>query len=277
MFLILTHIFKQIKEWDERHYVKTTTNIPIVGSPVKVIAVTVAYILFVLKIGPYLMRNREPFNVKLLMQVYNVFQVLVNLYMGVMGFKLLWVPDQHSFGCITSLPVTHRLKSFELFLCYLYFLVKIIDYMDTIFFVLRKSFKQITFLHVYHHVLMVLVGVMVSRYYGTGGHQLVTGDLNAFIHVIMYSYYFFSALNPNIKTSKWKRFITTAQIIQFILIIIHQLWALFISKGCTYPKILLYLNLSQAMIMIILFSNFYIKTYIRRKSNIKEDRHLKST
>ncbi|XP_037941433.1 elongation of very long chain fatty acids protein F-like [Teleopsis dalmanni] len=275
MFLILSHIFKQIKEWDERNIVKTTTNLPIVGSPVQVIALTVAYIIFVLKIGPYLMRNREPFNVKLLMQVYNVFQVFINLYMGVRATVFLWVPDQYNPGCITSLPDTHRLKPLEAHLTYLYCFIKITDYMDTIFFVLRKSFKQITFLHVYHHVLMVLSSTMVIHYYGTGGHHNVLGNLNAFIHVIMYSYYFLSASNANIKTSKWKRFITTAQIVQFIIIILHQLWPLLIVKGCTYPLTLLFLSLSQATIMLILFSNFYIKTYVK-KSSISENKHIKT-
>ncbi|XP_037941438.1 elongation of very long chain fatty acids protein F-like [Teleopsis dalmanni] len=255
MFLIISHILQQIKEWDERHAVKTTTNLPIVGSPVQVIVLTSAYILFVLKIGPYLMRNREPFNVKWLMQIYNVFQVFINLYLGVMGLRLLWVPDHHNPGCITSLPDTHRLKSFEGHMIYLYVFVKVTDYMDTIFFVLRKSFKQITFLHVYHHVLMVLSTTMVTHYYGTGGHQNLFGDVNAFVHVIMYSYYFLSALNPNIKTSKWKKFITKAQIVQFIIVIIHQLWPLLIVKGCTYSKFLLLLNLSQAIVMLILFIN----------------------
>ncbi|XP_037941437.1 elongation of very long chain fatty acids protein F-like [Teleopsis dalmanni] len=228
MFPIISHILQQIKEWDERYAVKTTTNLPIVSSPVQVIVLTSAYIIFVLKIGPYLMRNREPFNVKLLMQVYNVFQVFINLYMGFMASRLLWVPDHHNPGCITSLPNIHRLKPLESHLNYLYCFIKITDYMDTIFFVLRKSFKQITFLHVYHHVLMVLSSTMVVHYYGTGGHHTVLGNLNAFIHA-------------------WKRFITTAQIVQFIIIILHQLWPLLIVKGCTYPVILLFSNFANSL------------------------------
>ncbi|XP_037953049.1 elongation of very long chain fatty acids protein F-like isoform X2 [Teleopsis dalmanni] len=258
MFPIISHILQQIKEWDERYAVKTTTNLPIVSSPVQVIVLTVAYIIFVLKIGPYLMRNREPFNVKLLMQVYNVFQVFINLYMGFMASRLLWVPDHHNPGCITSLPNIHRLKPLESHLNYLYCFIKITDYMDTIFFVLRKSFKQITFLHVYHHVLMVLSSTMVVHYYGTGGHHTVLGNLNAFIHA-------------------WKRFITTAQIVQFIIIIVHQLWPLLIVKGCTYPVILLFSSLSQATIMLILFSKFYNKTYIKKNTKVNGDNYKKTT
>lgn len=35
-----------------------------------------------------------------------------------------------------------------------YFAAKIIELLDTIFFVLRKKNRQITFLHLYHHFMM---------------------------------------------------------------------------------------------------------------------------
>lgn len=36
-------------------------------------------------------------------------------------------------------------------LCYLYYLSKLTEFADTMFFVLRKKSSQITWLHVYHH------------------------------------------------------------------------------------------------------------------------------
>lgn len=35
-----------------------------------------------------------------------------------------------------------------------YFISKGIEYLDTVFFILRKKFSQVTFLHVYHHCSM---------------------------------------------------------------------------------------------------------------------------
>lgn len=43
-------------------------------------------------------------------------------------------------------------------LAYCYYLLKILDLFDTIFFVLRKKAQQISFLHVYHHVAILLGG-----------------------------------------------------------------------------------------------------------------------
>lgn len=36
-------------------------------------------------------------------------------------------------------------------LCYIYYLSKLTEFADTMFFVLRKKSSQITWLHVYHH------------------------------------------------------------------------------------------------------------------------------
>lgn len=41
--------------------------------------------------------------------------------------------------------------------CHIYFLVKVLDLMDTVFFVLRKKQNQVSFLHVYHHTGMVML------------------------------------------------------------------------------------------------------------------------
>lgn len=37
---------------------------------------------------------------------------------------------------------------------WLYYMAKIIELLDTVFFVLRKKHQQVSFLHVYHHTLM---------------------------------------------------------------------------------------------------------------------------
>lgn len=45
----------------------------------------------------------------------------------------------------------------ELYLSYGYFLLKVLDLADTVFFVLRKKQSHVSFLHVYHHAVMVLM------------------------------------------------------------------------------------------------------------------------
>lgn len=58
---------------------------------------------------------------------------------------------------------------------YIYFLAKISELLDTVFFVLRKKERQITFLHMYHHTVMPLISWGATKYY-PGGHGTFIGE-----------------------------------------------------------------------------------------------------
>lgn len=155
---------------------------------------------------------------------------------------------------------------------YAYFINKIMDLLDTVFFVLRKSYKQISFLHVYHHVLMVSFCYIIMRFYGTGGHFNAIGMINAFVHTAMYFYYFLSSFYPGIKMSIWwKKYITITQLAQFVIFFFHATFVLFFSEGCGFPSILLHIVILQAVVMIYMFGNFYINAYIRPVQRRKQD------
>lgn len=59
--------------------------------------------------------------------------------------------------------------------CHLYFLIKITDLLDTVFFILRKKQSQVTFLHVYHHGSMIFLTWFGCRFYA-GGHGTFLGN-----------------------------------------------------------------------------------------------------
>lgn len=45
------------------------------------------------------------------------------------------------------------------------------------------------------------------------------GALNSFVHVVMYSYYLLTALNPKYKNNLWwKKYITQLQIVRVIMV-----------------------------------------------------------
>lgn len=48
---------------------------------------------------------------------------------------------------------------------WLYYMCKITELLDTVFFVLRKKQNQITFLHLYHHTLMPICGLIGIKYF----------------------------------------------------------------------------------------------------------------
>lgn len=120
---------------------------------------------------------------------------------------------------------------------YLYFLAKISELLDTVFFVLRKRERQISFLHMYHHTVMPMISWGATKYY-PGGHGTFIGKsywflfqkksislflfdfipylgtINSFVHIVMYSYYLLSAFGPKIqKYLWWKKHITNMQMV----------------------------------------------------------------
>jgi len=53
-----------------------------------------------------------------------------------------------------------------------------------------------------------------SPYTSTGGHSTFFGLLNTFVHIVMYTYYMFSAMGPQYqKYLWWKKYLTTLQMV----------------------------------------------------------------
>lgn len=176
-----------------------------------------------------------------------------------------------NWQCMEPFPAGHERKNLERYMHFAFYINKILDLLDTVFFVLRKSYKQISFLHVYHHIMMVIGCYMILRYYGTGGHINTLGLVNSFVHTIMYFYYFLSALSPGIKASIWwKKYITISQIIQFVLLFTYASYIMVFSPDCGYPKFQLLVQMVQAVMMMYMFGNFYYKTYILRSVQRKK-------
>lgn len=95
-----------------------------------------------------------------------------------------------------------------------YFLLKVLDLLDTVFFVLRKKDRQISFLHLYHHTGMVVLTWNATKFL-PGGHGVFTGFINSIIHVIMYTYYLLALISPKYKNNLWwKKYITQMQMVR---------------------------------------------------------------
>lgn len=62
-------------------------------------------------------------------------------------------------------------------LCWYFYLLKIMDLFDTVFFVFRKKQNQVSFLHVYHHGGMVMAVWLAVKYYA-GGQNIILGMYN---------------------------------------------------------------------------------------------------
>lgn len=96
---------------------------------------------------------------------------------------------------------------------YYYFACKITELADTIIFVLRKKQNQVTFLHVYHHFIMVWNSWAFLKY-EPGYWMVFLGAVNSFVHTIMYAYYGLSAYPSLHKYLWWKKYITSLQLVR---------------------------------------------------------------
>ncbi|KAH8372261.1 hypothetical protein KR093_010846 [Drosophila rubida] len=237
---------------------------PLFGSHWPMTTIIVVYLAFVLKSGRKFMENREPYHLKNVISVYNIFQVIYNsVFFGCCAYYL-YIKPIYDRSCIISLTYDHPDKNIERLLFYAYFMNKLIDLLDTVFFVLRKSYKQITPLHLYHHVLMSYVVYWILRSYGFGGQYLTIGFLNSGVHAVMYFYYFISAQYPELKGSIWwKKYITKLQIGQFILLLIQPIYVLLLKPGCKVPYFLHFLQILVGISMITMFSKFYYTAYVK--------------
>ncbi|XP_046663615.1 elongation of very long chain fatty acids protein AAEL008004-like [Homalodisca vitripennis] len=245
-------------------------DFPLMGSPVPILVVILAYHYFVSTLGPRLMKDRPPLDMYYPMLLYNFLQIVIN---GVFVYKALiivWLPKRYSFVCepvdYSDNPVALEIAWYT----WLYFIVKVLDLLDTVFMVLRKKDKQVTFLHKYHHIGMVITGWVATKYVA-GGHSVFFGTVNSLVHTIMYCYYQVMLVKPEYKKDIWwKKHITEIQLVQFIVTTMHGLAALF-NTNCGYPKYLLAFFIPQDVFMFFLFIDFYRKTYWSRKSK-EEDK-----
>ncbi|XP_046679322.1 elongation of very long chain fatty acids protein AAEL008004-like [Homalodisca vitripennis] len=241
-----------------------TEHFPLMASPVPVLLLLMLYNLFVQWWGPLLMADRKPFNLDKLMIVYNLFQVIASAFIFVEGFRLGWGRD-YNYLCqpVDWSDTPHNRKI--VFIVYLYFCLKITDLLDTIFFVIRKKFSQVSFLHIYHHTMMVVLGWSGVKWL-PGGHDTFIGWVNSLVHMVMYSYYLVTTLRPEYKGNLWwKKYITQLQMVQFLVFILHSV-VLLLVPDCGYPRFTAGVFIPQNTFMFILFYDFYRKAYFNKKS-----------
>lgn len=86
--------------------------------------------------------------------------------------------------------------------CWWYYFSKFTEFFDTIFFVMRKRYDQVSTLHVIHHGIMP-VSVWWGVKFTPGGHSSFFGFLNTFVHIIMYTYYMLAAMGPKVQKYLW--------------------------------------------------------------------------
>ncbi|KAI2803119.1 Elongation of very long chain fatty acids protein 7 [Blomia tropicalis] len=261
----LDYIFEYI---GMSHDPRTHHLLPVNVSPFFVIWLIINWVLFTKSLGPAIMKNRQPYELRTPMFFYNCLMTWINIYSV---YKVISLSNYFRVLFDVEYPDRNDMSEHSINLIhlgYLYWLTKLTDCFDTLFFVLRKKYDQITLLHVYHHTVVPLFGYLLLRINPLLPACFLFAMVNSTIHVIMYSYYALAALGPSVqKYLWWKKYITMLQLWQFVLYGIYGFIFFFVQKN--YPIFWMYFALTQPPLFFWLFYDFYIKSYIQKSRQKK--------
>ena len=219
---------------------------------------SLAYLLMVFG-GKAVMQNYEPWSIAPYMFWYNVYQCIMNLVCVVAmlyevysnpHYTFLWgnFPEQGKGGLEIG------------FWVWVHYHNKYVELLDTAFMIVRKKNEQASFLHCYHHILLIWSWFLVVKT-SAGGDSYFGGMVNSFIHVIMYAYYTMPIIGIKVPTIL-KKSITKCQMAQFCICLAH---AAYVAYKGNCPLIL---PATQAFVMInmlVLFAQFSKKAYGSKK------------
>eukprot|EP00930_Biecheleria_cincta_P015863 TRINITY_DN13087_c0_g1_i1.p1 TRINITY_DN13087_c0_g1~~TRINITY_DN13087_c0_g1_i1.p1 ORF type:complete len:757 (-),score=157.16 TRINITY_DN13087_c0_g1_i1:76-2016(-) len=145
---------------------------------------------------------------------------------------------------------------------HVFYLSKILDFADTAFMIAKNNWRQVSFLHVYHHTSVFMV-YWLNANTNYDGDIYFTIVLNGAIHFVMYGYYLVTTFNVPVPTII-KKSITNMQLIQFCCMEAQGLYLL--TGGCQSPYRVTILYMFYVSSMLVLFLDFKRRTYSKSKA-----------
>lgn len=163
--------------------------------------VAVGYLLFVFTFAPLMKlifgsaesQDSKSKSVlrKFLTEPVVIFQAIYNaVQVGLCGFMIYRAVEEYLAADYVPLCNKFDQKASGMAsVVWIFYLSKILDFFDTIFMVLRRKWRQLSFLHVYHHTSIFLF-YWLNINVAYDGDVYYTVVLNSFVHLVMYFYYF---------------------------------------------------------------------------------------
>ncbi|EGG23549.1 steroid isomerase [Cavenderia fasciculata] len=218
-------------------------------------SVTYLVVVFLLK---QFMKNRKPMSLKGVSIIHNFNLILLSFAMmaGVLEAAYRQALEEGPFSLIcerTPFAVQGRIG----FWIYVFYLSKYYELFDTVLLALKK--KPLIFLHVFHHMAMVPITWQWLNDQWLVGSWWCT-FVNSFIHTIMYYYY----LQTSLGNDCWfKKYITTAQIVQFLTgtAMVGYWFTIRNKENCQGGLAPAIVSFTVNSVFILLFIKFYINSY----------------
>ncbi|KAG9511393.1 putative RNA-binding protein Luc7-like 1 [Fragariocoptes setiger] len=232
------------------------------SGPLKIITTVLMYLFVVLKLGPRLMQSRKPLEIITSIRIYNLLMIAANMWL--LKRALLIVDNGRSFFNCKGIQFDPSVSNEVASLSDHFLLTRVADFLDTLFFVMRKKQSHISFLHVFHHSYVPLCVYLFSRLSPITPVGMAFPFINSFVHVVMYSYYFmatFPQLRPYLW---WKRYLTAFQMAQFVSVLFYNIYTtIFFKASCGHYELnTLIGSVVSATIFLGLFARFYKRAYM---------------
>jgi len=208
------------------------------------------------------------------MAAYNWAMCIFSFVTFVLASQVLWDTPLYTNDCnlLFGKPLWPTL-------CKLFYWSKFVEYLDTFFHYVRGV--PVTYLHWIHHIGASANLWFLVVYGGEPGWIFVC--LNSFIHTAMYAYYALSLGKSGdskcLTTSK--PLVTLLQIVQFFSGF-YFLWQYPRKVPCfrknPYQMLgVYYYTWTYVGLVLLLFINFFIRTYLCRAKKSRDARHKKPT
>ena len=129
-----------------------TQSWPLMQNPYPSIVASLLYLVGV-KVGMDFMKDRKPMNVRVPLIWYNLFLVVLNLWIFIESGITGWFGKYNVF----CQPVPREASEVNLrmaFSGWVFFISKFMEFADTAFFIVRKRNDLVTRLHVIHHSIL---------------------------------------------------------------------------------------------------------------------------
>jgi hypothetical protein len=137
------------------------------------------------------MRQRaKGFDIKPIIAVYNLSCVIAAGYCAV---HLAIYKYHHPGRFVCNELIEGEDGEWLAWIFWVFYAQKFWEFLDTWFFLLRRSFRQVTFLHLFHHSSITVVVGSIFRF-DYSGDMFLPIWLNSIVHVLMYLHYFATAI-----------------------------------------------------------------------------------
>lgn len=230
------------------------------------LAILVPIIVLLKVIGPSWMKQRKPMDIGPFMLIYNGLMFGIN---GAGFLMTLAVTDmtRDVLACGRARPSDPGLKaSAIIYLGYVYFLIKFLEFIRIGFAIMRKRDDQATIGAILNPAAVTLI-VHTGIYYYPGGIFAFLPLADLLTSSVIYGYYVL-ATAKQINFESWKRPMICLQLIQFTALLTHATYFL-LQPNCGVPHIVLYFQAIYALCCLVQYPIHFADVLFKEFRSLK--------